>query len=96
MVFQRSSLVTASSTYLLSQCGQNSSASVDRNGLTFEANHVLAESLLALLAEEGHLDGLLQGVVGHLVVAVRTIEPLLAAGGADSGLDVQDVLAHLI
>jgi hypothetical protein len=33
-------------------------------------------------------------VVGQLVVAVGTVEPFLAAGGANCSLDVDDVLAH--
>lgn len=86
--------MTASRTYLLSQWGQYSSASAHKIGVTLEAEHVLAEGLLAYFAHEGHLGGFLQGMIRKLVVAVRTVEPFLAAGAADGGLDVQDVLAH--
>ena len=55
--------------------------------------HVLAERLLALLAEEGHLGGAPEPVVLRLSVAFRAVEPLLAAGGANGDLGVEYVLA---
>lgn len=56
---------------------------------------VLSEALLALLACQNELDGLLERVVGRLGMALRAVEPALAAGGADRDLSVQDVLAHM-
>ena len=55
--------------------------------------HVLAERLLALLAQEGHLRRPLEPVVLRLRMALRAVEPLLAARGADGDLRVQNVFA---
>lgn len=55
---------------------------------------VLPEALLALLACQNDLDGLLERVVGRLGMAFRAVKPALAAGGTDRDLSVQDVLAH--
>ena len=53
--------------------------------------HVLPECLLALLAQEGHLRRPLKPVVLRLRMTLRTVEPLLAARGANSDLGVEDV-----
>ena len=55
--------------------------------------HVLAERLLALLAEEGHLGRFAEAVVLGLGVALGAVEPLFAAGGADGDLGVENVFA---
>jgi hypothetical protein len=55
--------------------------------------HVLAEALLALLARKNHLHCLLERVGLRFGVALRTVEPLLAAGRADGHLGVENVFA---
>lgn len=60
----------------------------------FELARVLAEALFALFAGEDHLKRLLEGMVGRVLMALGTFEPFAAAGGANSDLGVQDVLAH--
>lgn len=55
--------------------------------------HVFAEALFAFLAREDHLGGLFEVVGLGVGVALRAVEPLAAAGGADGDLGVEDVLA---
>ena len=61
----------------------------------FVVTHVFAERLLALLAQKVHLDGLLQTMVLRFCVTFGAVEPLLAAGGADGDLRVQDVFTGM-
>lgn len=56
---------------------------------------VLPKHFLAFFARKHQLIGLFKRVVLHFVVAVRALEPFLAAGRSDGRLDVQDVLAHI-
>ena len=58
-----------------------------------ELLRVLAEALLALLAREGHVEFLEQGVRFAVGVALGAVEPFAAAGGADRDLGVEDVFA---
>ena len=67
----------------------------------FEFLDGLAEDLLALLAGEDEFHGLLQFMVAFLAfpvlcVALRAVEPHLAAGGSDGYLGVQNMLAHCL
>ncbi len=55
--------------------------------------HVLPKRLLAALAKESHLRSFGQRMLGHLSVALCTIEPSLAARCPDGDLRVQDVFA---
>lgn len=55
--------------------------------------HVLSESLLALLAEEGHLRRLREPVGLRLRMAFGAVKPLLAAWRAYGYLGVEDVFA---
>ena len=48
--------------------------------------HVLAEDLFALFASKDHLGGLAEGMVCCFTVTFCTVEPKLAAWGADGGL----------
>ena len=59
-----------------------------------ELTDLLAEGALALLAEEYELECGNQLVILGLRVALRTVEPFLAAGGTDRHLRVQNMLAH--
>jgi hypothetical protein len=53
--------------------------------------HVLPERFLALFADERHIVRFPQRVAFGLCVALCAVEPLLAAGGADRYLSIQDV-----
>ena len=53
--------------------------------------HVLAERLLALLAQERHLHGLPEPMVLCLSVTLGAVKPLLAARRANGDLGVEDV-----
>ena len=55
--------------------------------------HVFAETLFALFAREDHLHRLFERVRLCVGVALRTVEPLSAARGADRDLGVEDVFA---
>jgi hypothetical protein len=56
--------------------------------------HVLPEGFLALFASKNHVSGFLELVVFELIVTLGAVEPLFAALGSDSGLDIDDVFAH--
>lgn len=56
--------------------------------------HVFTEALLALFTRKDHFHGLLQVVVLRLGMALGTIEPLLAAWGADGHLSIENVFAE--
>lgn len=80
--------VFASRTKWLSQWGQYSSllvlacgyslARAGEYGRVLEFARILAEGLLALFADKGHLKALHQVVVGDLVVALCAVEPFSA------------------
>ena len=55
---------------------------------------LFAEDLLAFLANHDDFGGQLQLVVLCLCVALRAVEPLLAAGSSNGDLRVQNVFAH--
>lgn len=55
--------------------------------------HILAESLLALLADEGHLRCTRKRVCLRFCMAFGAVEPLLATRGANGNLGIQDVFA---
>lgn len=58
---------------------------------------LFSEDLLAFLACENHLHGLLELVIfqPEVFVTVWAVEPLLAAWCSDSDLSVHNMLAHL-
>jgi hypothetical protein len=55
--------------------------------------HILAESFLALFADESHLRCPRKWMCLRLCMTFRTVEPLLATRGADGDLGIQDVFA---
>ena len=64
----------------------------------FEFFNLLAESALALLAQEDHFHGRHELVViaPLLHVALRAVVPLFAAGCTNRDLRVEDVFAHFL
>ncbi len=60
-----------------------------------ELGHVLPENFLAFFASHHNLGRLAQLVVLLFFVALGTVVPFLAAGGANLHLGVENVLAHL-
>lgn len=55
--------------------------------------HIFTEHFLAFFAREDHFHGLFEGVGFLFGVAFGAVEPLLAAGGADRDLRVENVFA---
>jgi hypothetical protein len=56
--------------------------------------HFFSEDMLALLADEGHLQGLHDFVVFLFLMALGAVIPLLAAGCPDSDLGVEYMFTH--
>jgi exosortase/archaeosortase len=56
--------------------------------------HFFSEDVLAFLADENHLQGLLDIVIFLFTVALWAIVPFLAAGCPDSDLGVEDMFTH--
>ena len=58
--------------------------------------HLLSKDSLALFAAQDHFMGELKLMVLSFSVALRAVEPFLAARGSDGDLGVHNVFAHIV